>query len=362
MSAWLGDIPAGATLPVFFCSYDADGASVTLSGLAVTDIEIYKGASITQRSSDAGYALVDTDGIDVDGITGLHAFSVDLSDDTDSGFFAVGSYYTIVVSAVTIDGQAVTFIPGRFRIVAAEHTAGYPVVTIKDGTGTGEINTNGGKVVGVEMVDTLTTYTGNTPQTGDAFARLGAPAGASVSADVAAVKAQTAAIETDTAEIGAAGAGLTVLATQASVNTIDDFLDTEIAAILAAVDTEIGAIITAIADVPTNAELATALAAADDAVLTAIGNLNDISPAEVNAEVVDALATDTYAEPGQGTPAATASLATKVGFLYKAWRNRTTQDASEYALYADDATTKDQEAPVSDDGTTFDRGEVRTGA
>lgn len=37
----------------------------------------------------------------------------------------------------------------------------------------------------------------------------------------------------DTAEIGAAGAGLTVLATQASVNTIDDFLDTEVAAILA---------------------------------------------------------------------------------------------------------------------------------
>jgi len=33
--------------------------------------------------------------------------------------------------------------------------------------------------------------------------------------------------------VGAAGAGLTALATQASVNTIDDFLDTEIAAILA---------------------------------------------------------------------------------------------------------------------------------
>jgi hypothetical protein len=39
------------------------------------------------------------------------------------------------------------------------------------------------------------------PQTGDAFARLGAPAGASVSADVAAVKTQTAAIEVDTADI-----------------------------------------------------------------------------------------------------------------------------------------------------------------
>jgi len=58
-------------------------------------------------------------------------------------------------------------------------------------------------------VGTLTTYTGNTPQTGDNYARLGAPAGASVSADVAAVKAETASILTDTAEIGAAGAGLT---------------------------------------------------------------------------------------------------------------------------------------------------------
>src|SRR5436190_442153 len=47
------------------------------------------------------------------------------------------------------------------------------------------------KVAGVVLTDTVTTYTGNTPQTGDAFARLGAPAGASVSADVAAVNAKT---------------------------------------------------------------------------------------------------------------------------------------------------------------------------
>lgn len=40
-------------------------------------------------------------------------------------------------------------------------------------------------------VDTLTTYTGNTPQTGDSFARLGAPAGASIAADIAAVKTDT---------------------------------------------------------------------------------------------------------------------------------------------------------------------------
>lgn len=39
------------------------------------------------------------------------------------------------------------------------------------------------------------------PQTGDSFARLGAPAGASVSADVAAVKTETASIQSDTNDI-----------------------------------------------------------------------------------------------------------------------------------------------------------------
>lgn len=46
-------------------------------------------------------------------------------------------------------------------------------------------------------VGTITTYTGNTLQTGDAYARLGAPAGASVSADVASVKSDTGTILTD---------------------------------------------------------------------------------------------------------------------------------------------------------------------
>lgn len=53
------------------------------------------------------------------------------------------------------------------------------------------------KVEGVKTVDTLT---GHTPQTGDSYARLGAPAGASVSADVAAVKVDTAATLVDTNE------------------------------------------------------------------------------------------------------------------------------------------------------------------
>jgi hypothetical protein len=115
--------------------------------------------------------------------------------------------------------------------------------------GTGKSSTANVKLIPVLIYTLPAAFTSHVAQTGDNFARLGAPAGASVSADiaaieaqtddigaagagltaaddailailgapagaslaadVAAVKAQTAAIETDTAEIGAAGAGLT---------------------------------------------------------------------------------------------------------------------------------------------------------
>ena len=52
------------------------------------------------------------------------------------------------------------------------------------------INTTGG------AVDTVTTLTGHTGQTGDNYARLGAPTGASVSADIVAVQADTDDIQT----------------------------------------------------------------------------------------------------------------------------------------------------------------------
>lgn len=106
----LGDVRANSILYVPFATYNAAGASVTITGLAVTDIEIYKDGSVTQRASDAGYALLDTDGIDFDGITGIHGFSIDLSDNTTAGFYAAGSTYWVVVSAITVDAQTVNFV------------------------------------------------------------------------------------------------------------------------------------------------------------------------------------------------------------------------------------------------------------
>lgn len=119
------------------------------------------------------------------------------------------------------------------------------------------------------------TSTGGTtvPQTGDSFARLGAPAGASVSADIL---------------------------------TLDNFIDTEVAAILALLD-------------------------------------------------------DARAEPGQGAPPVNPDLATKIDYLYKAWRNKKTQTSTTLSLFADDASTVDQKSTISDDGTTATVGEIATG-
>lgn len=113
---------------------------------------------------------------------------------------------------------------------------------------------------------------------------------------------------------------------------------------------------TSVDDVPTNAELATALAAADDAVLAAIAALNNLSAAQVNAEVVDALATDTYAEPA-AVPAATASLKDKINFLAALARNKVTQTATTQTLRNDADSGNIGQAAVSDDTVTFTRSE-----
>jgi hypothetical protein len=92
-----------------------------------------------------------------------------------------------------------------------------------------------------------------------------------------------------------------------------------------------------------------------------VAALNNLSAAQVNAEVVDAINVDTYTEPGQGAPPVSASLVAKINYLYKAWRNRANQTTALYQLFADNATTVDQKAVCSDDNVTFEKGEVASG-
>jgi hypothetical protein len=87
-----------------------------------------------------------------------------------------------------------------------------------------------------------------------------------------------------------------------------------------------------------------------------VTGFNDVSTAQVNAEIVDALNVDTYPEPGTGAPAATASLAAKIGYLYKFLRNRVTSNATTLTVYGDDGTTANHHAAQSDTAGLYDRG------
>ena len=88
---------------------------------------------------------------------------------------------------------------------------------------------------------------------------------------------------------------------------------------------------------------------------------DDTRAPQVNAEMLDVLNTDTFAEPGQGAPGATITLAAKIGYIYKFLRNRKTATATLINVYNDDTTTVDHKRTISDNGTTYDEEEVVTG-
>lgn len=159
---------------------------------------------------------------------------------------------------------------------------------VSDGTA---LNTTAGVLDVVNLANTITTYTGNTVQTGDSYARLGAPAGASMAADVAAVKVDTAATLIDT--------GTTLPATLATIDgNVDAVLvDTgaTLPATLATIDTNVDAILV---------DTATTLPAT-------LAGLNNISAADVNAQVLDVINVDTLVD-GKTIPAAMQIIAAVV--------------------------------------------------
>lgn len=116
---YLGDFAGTETIVVVFDTFNASGASVTISGspaLTVNDIKIYKKASTIERSSSSGITLIDTDGIDLDGRTGVHGFTIDLTDNTDVGFYATANDFYAVVQGLTVDGQSVSLVVAQWSI------------------------------------------------------------------------------------------------------------------------------------------------------------------------------------------------------------------------------------------------------
>lgn len=89
---------------------------------------------------------------------------------------------------------------------------------------------------------------------------------------------------------------------------------------------------------------------------TGITGFNDLSAAQVNAEVADVINTDAQAEPAS-VPAANATLAAKINFIYAWLRNKRTVTSTTATLRNDADNASIGAATVSDDGTTFTHGE-----
>jgi len=281
------------------------GAPHTLAG--TPSLAIYPEDSDTQITT--GITLT----VDNDSKTGLNLVVVDLS---ASASYAADKAYQVVIEAGTVDSVSVVGeVVYEFFIVAA-----------------------GG------LEDAITRTMAGTAQTGDSFARLGAPAGASHAADIAAVKTDTAATLIDTNELqtdwtNGGRLDLLIDAILADTNELQtDWvnggrLDLLVDAIKAKTD-----------NLPTDPADASDVAAA-------IAALNDLSAAEVNAEVVDALATDTYAEI-TGVPGYSASVTTMIRRMYASLINPLALSASK-KTFKSAAGVAQWEKDLADDGTDY---------
>lgn len=281
----LGDYSTGQTVNLMFTTHQTDGAPVAPStAFEIADVRIYKDDSATQRTSSNGMTMTSP----FDSVTGLHQVKIDLSDNTDAGFYAAShDYFVVLLPDETVDSVAVTNVIAMFSIQNRAASAS------------------------------------------------GTPPTAATIADAVWDEARA-------GHVGAGSFGEGVASVQGAVTGA-----------VASVTGNVGGNVTG--------TVASVVGNVGGNVTGSIGSLGATAKSDVNAEVLDVLNVDTFAEPGQEAPGATVSLVKKIGYLYKFLRNKKTQTSTTLSIYADDATTVDQKSTVADDGSTFTQGEVASG-
>lgn len=263
----LGDVNKGATVRLPFNSAGADGTSITLAANGTA--KAYVDGGTTEITS--GVTLTE----DHDAIAGRHFVAVDT---TGSGF-TVGSDILVAVDGMTIDGVTVNVWVGSFSInrrrggvslVGLAQTGASGTVTLPAsavatddyyngqlakivyGTGAGQSRwitdyVGSSKIAAIdpnwatvpdstsvlELEQAAPPTTTTLPDVNTKTITAGAITAASIAAD-AFTAAKFASDVTTELQSG--------LATAAALSTLAGYVDTEVAAILAAVDTEIGAI------------------------------------------------------------------------------------------------------------------------
>ncbi len=155
-------------------------------------------------------------------------------------------------------------------------------------------------------------------------------------------------------------AGTNVAADIIAIQSDTDDIQTRLPAALVggAMDADVSAIQN---DVITAASIAAAAIGSSEAPNLDAAVSSRATPAQVNTEVSDVLKTDTVTLPPQSAPSLTPTMEEILGWLYKTFRNRKTQTATTWSLLADDESTVDSKATISDDGTTAIKQEIVTG-
>lgn len=207
MSKHLGDFDASTVVYGKFSTFrPSTGATFTLGGTPA--LSVYKDNSVTQ--STTGVTLT----ADFDAVTGLNHFAIDTS--ADGTFYAAGSFFDVVITTGTVDSVSVTgsvvasftlrknsalkpTTAGRALDVSADGEAGIDWANV--GSPTTAVNLSATNIDVDQIVASVSGAVG------------------SVSGAVGSVTGLTAS-NLDVA--------VSTLATQTSVNTIDDLLDTEI--------------------------------------------------------------------------------------------------------------------------------------
>jgi len=240
-----------------------DVNTATISNGAITAAAIATGAIDADAIADNA---IDAGAIAADAIT-----AAKIADDAIAAeHIATGAIVAATFAAGAIDAAAIKDGAIDAATFAADVDAEIAAMVWNAATASyGTAGTYGESVEAI-LTDTGTTLDGKADQL--VAAVITNAAGVDVAADIIALKAVADTIQADT-----------------------DLLD-DVSGGLADIHTDVGTAITAIGDVPTNAELATALGTADDAVLAAIAALNDFDPAaDVVAHVtlVDTTTTNT---------------------------------------------------------------------
>ncbi len=113
---YLGDFPDDATVYMTFNTFDSNdpSASVTITDLIASDVEVYK-AGVIQTTPGAGVTIT----LNLGTGNGSHLIAVDASNVTDGGFYVTGAEYQVRINGTTVDGATINAWVGSFSIERA---------------------------------------------------------------------------------------------------------------------------------------------------------------------------------------------------------------------------------------------------